>query len=199
MVDSGEVGRRLRSERGAALVESAIVVPFVLLLLFGIIEYGLVFMDASGYSSSTRSGARAAVAASRNPTYQDMTRRAVESTMANVSGGSPRTLVVYRADPVTGNPRTWNGRDYTSCSQCWVYRWDGSKPTGEKWVDQRTSTWPATSQYACGDAATDVLGVWVEGRHDFITGLFGSGMDLRERTVMRLEPQPSSGGAACKP
>ncbi len=42
VADIEEVVRRFRSDRGAVLVESAIIVPLIALLLFGIVEYGLV-------------------------------------------------------------------------------------------------------------------------------------------------------------
>lgn len=202
VADTSEVISRTRSERGAVLVESAIIVPLIALLLFGIVEYGLAFKNASGYSASTRAGARAGTAAARNSTYQDVVRRSVEAAMGNVSDSSPKLLVVYKANPATGDPATWSQPgDYTTCQDCWIYRWDATRAVNEKWVLQNAggNTWLAAEQSACGDVATDILGVRVEGRHNFVTGFFGAGVDLRERTVMRLEPQPSTGTSTCRP
>ena len=48
-------------ERGAALVEMAMVLPLLVLLVFGIVEYGLLFKErltiASAASSAARTGA----------------------------------------------------------------------------------------------------------------------------------------------
>lgn len=50
--------RRLSDERGAALVEMAIVLPLLLLVLFGIIEFGLVLQQSQVLSNAAREGAR---------------------------------------------------------------------------------------------------------------------------------------------
>jgi Flp pilus assembly protein TadG len=55
--------RRRRSERGAALVEFALVVPLVLLLLFGVIEFGVVWSNQIAVRQGVREGARAGVVA----------------------------------------------------------------------------------------------------------------------------------------
>jgi Flp pilus assembly protein TadG len=47
--------------RGAALVEFAIVAPVVILLVFGMIEYGRVAMVKQSLTNATREGAREAV------------------------------------------------------------------------------------------------------------------------------------------
>lgn len=51
--------RRMRSERGAAIVEFALVVPILILLVFGIVEFGRVFYIQSTISGAAREGARA--------------------------------------------------------------------------------------------------------------------------------------------
>ena len=44
---------RARDERGASLVEAAIVLPVVILIVFGIIEFALAFKDSLTVSSAT--------------------------------------------------------------------------------------------------------------------------------------------------
>ncbi len=50
-----------RSERGAALVEFALVAPLLFLLLFGIVEFGMAFNDFIAVRNGSREGARTAV------------------------------------------------------------------------------------------------------------------------------------------
>lgn len=54
-------GRRSQRARGAAIVEFAVVLPLLLTILFGIIEYGWVFMVRQTLQTSAREGARIAI------------------------------------------------------------------------------------------------------------------------------------------
>lgn len=57
----GGVARRTRrGERGAAAVEFALVVPFLLLILFGVISYGYLLSFRQALSQGAAEGARAA-------------------------------------------------------------------------------------------------------------------------------------------
>lgn len=61
----GRHSRRLRAgeERGATLVEFAIVLPVLMTLIFGIIEFGIVYNDYIGLRQGARDAARQAVVA----------------------------------------------------------------------------------------------------------------------------------------
>lgn len=69
-----------RDDRGAAAVEFALVVPLLLLLVFGIISFGLYFASALALSNSARQGARSAVV--QNATCGD-----AASQVAQAGGG----------------------------------------------------------------------------------------------------------------
>jgi Flp pilus assembly protein TadG len=56
----GEAGRSRASEQGAAAVEFALVVPFLLLLVLGIISYGYLLSFRQAVSQGAAEGARAA-------------------------------------------------------------------------------------------------------------------------------------------
>lgn len=53
--------RHHRDERGANLVEFVIILPLLVLLVFGIIEFGVNFDRKIGVNSAAREGARAAI------------------------------------------------------------------------------------------------------------------------------------------
>jgi TadE-like protein len=55
---AGESVKKLQKERGAAAVEMAIVLPLLLMLLLGIIEFGRVFNVQISLSQAAREGAR---------------------------------------------------------------------------------------------------------------------------------------------
>ncbi len=51
---------QLRGERGASTVEFALVLPALMLVIFGIVEFGRVFMVHQMLTSAAREGARVA-------------------------------------------------------------------------------------------------------------------------------------------
>jgi Flp pilus assembly protein TadG len=53
--------RELRSDRGTSLVEFAIVLPLLFLLVFGLIEFGLLFYNKAVITNASREGARAGI------------------------------------------------------------------------------------------------------------------------------------------
>ncbi|CAN5653365.1 pilus assembly protein [soil metagenome] len=70
--------RRLRGDRGAAAVEFALVVPLLLVLLFGIISYGVMLSFRQSLSQAATEGARAAAVS-----YQTSTAQAAAYTSVN--------------------------------------------------------------------------------------------------------------------
>ena len=51
---------RIRSERGAELIEFALTLPLLLLLVLGIIEFGFLFQEYEVVTNASREGARLA-------------------------------------------------------------------------------------------------------------------------------------------
>lgn len=74
-------GEDSRRERAAAIVEFAVVLPLLLTILFGIIEYGWVFMVRQTLQSAAREGCRLAVLQTVTEPYTDVTNR-VNDVMA---------------------------------------------------------------------------------------------------------------------
>lgn len=52
--------RRVRSERGAELIEFALTLPLLLLVVLGIIEFGFLFQEYEVVTNAAREGARIA-------------------------------------------------------------------------------------------------------------------------------------------
>jgi len=80
-----------RDDRGAAAVEFALVLPVLVLLLFGIIEFGLVFDAQLTITHAAREGARVASVGGN-----------VASAVAAQTSGL--TGVTYTLTPVTNSP-----------------------------------------------------------------------------------------------
>ena len=52
---------RLRSERGAELIEFALVLPLLLLLIAGVVDFGMMFQSFEVVTNAAREGARVGV------------------------------------------------------------------------------------------------------------------------------------------
>jgi Flp pilus assembly protein TadG len=177
--------RGQRGERGAAVVEAAIILPLLLMLTFGALEFGLAFRDSAGVASASRSGARIGSAMPAQDGFQDSARMSVNEAVKDLTHSTPVALVIYKANTATGLPVSGT---FASCGDCYRYAWDAaakqfsSTASGEPWT--------AAEQEAelCTPGGTAAIGVYLEAQHDFITGLFGAFSDYDHKTVMMLEP-----------
>ena len=68
--------KKLKENRGAAAVEFAIVLPLVLVLLFGIIEFSLILYDKAVITNASREGARQGIVFDSNLTDLQKTEKA---------------------------------------------------------------------------------------------------------------------------
>lgn len=185
------VRSRPSSEAGAAAVEAALVTPLILLMLFGIIEFGMVFKDWLGVTSAVRAGARIASAEPRVATFATDAAAQVAREGSAIDKSSITKLWVYKTD-AAGDPVGVTG-DFVSCSACVQFKWNSSTNS----FTQTSSSWSATNQNAClGDANRNGVGVYMEVKHQAFTGLIFDHLDLTSHTVMTLEPIPSTVG--CK-
>lgn len=185
------------TDRGAVLIEAAIVFPVVMVLLFGIIEYGFVFKDSLTVTSATRSGARTAASQAKYTTFFDAAQGAVGAAMSALPDDGPQELWIFKAGP-NGRPVVSGGAEAPDfsvpCSICTRYTWNSAT---RSWTEV-ASTWPVSSQNACASTSVDpdAVGVYLKAKHDYFTRLFGSTRTLTDSTVMRLEPRPSD---SCAP
>jgi Flp pilus assembly protein TadG len=179
---------RFADERGAILVETAIVLPLVLLLTFGLIEFSSAYQSSSVASASVRAGARTASSEALLPTYATDAANATASALRTVGSDEPQVMWIYKADATTGLPSSGG---FTTCStNCISYNWvkstrrfDTANPGGGGWA--------YNTQNACNQSAWDSVGVYVKLKHTFLTRLFGANITLTDHAVFRLEPAPT--------
>ncbi len=93
---------KLRAESGASTVEFALIVPVLVLLIFGIFQFGMAFGDQLAVTHAAREGARMAAvgqydeAAVRNRAYPvDPTAVTVAYPNGNVHGEPVEVTVEY--------------------------------------------------------------------------------------------------------
>lgn len=90
--------RRLTCERGAELVEFALVFPMLLLVMLGIMDFGFLFQRYEVLTAAAREGARVAIL----PGYSDADVTARVNAYLTAGGlTTPATVVVEPAQTVS--------------------------------------------------------------------------------------------------
>jgi Flp pilus assembly protein TadG len=174
------------------LVETAIVLPVIMLLLFGVIEYSSAYNDSSVVADATRQGGRVAStlggqlsASGTTPVNQQVTDT-VASALKALPADAPKTLWIYEANN-NGFPLPSTQTSMGTCStNCFRYTWNS---TSKSWT-YVAGSWAVSAQQVC-TPPLDQVGIWVKIDHAFVTGLFGATLNLDDHAVFRFEPSPS--------
>ncbi len=180
---------RRRRERGAAAVEAAIITPMFILLLVGIIEFGMFFKDYLSTASAVRAGVRTASAEPRMSTYAQDAADSVAKEGTAITRGDIQELWVYKANTADKFPT--GGSSFSNCTTCVKFRW-----TGTAFAPTYTN-WNAITQRACAAGPIDRVGVYMKVNHRAFTGLIFTSITIEESTVLRFEPKPTTQG--CQP
>lgn len=78
------VGRRQRNEEGQTLVETALALPVLLLVLFAILQFGVVFHNYLALTDAVRVGARKGAVSRELPDPTGATVTAVKSAATDL-------------------------------------------------------------------------------------------------------------------
>lgn len=182
---------RRRRDRGAALIEAAIIMPVLIMVVVAIMEYGLAFKDYLTVSYLSREGARIGALAGDD----------IEADCAILTGlgelvtpgdlGRIDYIEIYQADQYTGAQGATNRAVYVDPNdptQCNV-----PAQVGDGWsITPIGAGWPPSSRNTkVGTAPLDIIGVRVVLTRSWITGFgpFSGTATVDESTITRLEPE----------
>ncbi len=79
----------IRDERGAAVVEFAIIFPLLIILLFGMVDFGRAFFLRNNLVAAAREGARLGAVATNPCGATSAIRARVRNYITSVGGASP--------------------------------------------------------------------------------------------------------------
>jgi hypothetical protein len=192
-------------ERGSSMVEFAMVAVLLLMIVFGIVEFGLAFRDRLTVGNATQTAARVGTAVGDGPEADQVMLDSMEQTLANLpsSGiGVVKYVEFYKSD-ANGNPD--GGCPGPNCVKYdYVYQ-DGPGPLcdwspcpGDDGSGGYGGPWdPSQRNVEVGNL--DVMGVRIVFSHDWITGGLVPLPDVDcvsppgdcwvDVTTMRMEPQ----------
>ncbi|MET1059025.1 MAG: TadE/TadG family type IV pilus assembly protein [Nocardioides sp.] len=207
---------RKGDQRGAVAVEAALVLPILVLILFGIIEYSLVFRDSLSITSATRQGARVASAAADAgpgvcetgptappcaPAGTPALAQAAADAIQRAGSAMPKDtidyILVYKANNKGFPGAAGNTTMPTSCAgyaSCVMFVW---RPSADAFRYQ-SGTWDSRTINACVNES-DTLGVYMHATHDMVSGFFGQTKTLQDRAVMKFEPLPEDSCKSTRP
>jgi len=178
-------GLRTRRERGASIVEAAIVFPMLFLTIFAIVEFGLAFKDWLTVSHAAREGARAGATYGNDVAadYLILTDAGRHLGAASITIENVR---IYNATSGVGTDY-----DYTPGANCsgpdccdWTPCPNPDLPT----PPYAPPLWnPSTRDVAAPN--TDTLGVRVTYTHEWVTGFFKDTTQFTSEVEYHLEPQ----------
>jgi len=90
-------------ERGAAIVEFALVAPFLALIALGIMEYGTIYKADDQTQQALMSAGRVAAQGSNGPLADFQALRALDSSLAGLKRATIKRVIIYKA-PSDGKP-----------------------------------------------------------------------------------------------
>jgi Flp pilus assembly protein TadG len=77
---------QIRSQQGQTMTEFALVLPILALLLFAVIQFGILFNNYITLTDATRAGARRAAVSRQDPNRDTAVTSAVRSSASGLTG-----------------------------------------------------------------------------------------------------------------
>lgn len=186
-------------ERGAALVEMAIVATLLLLIIAGGYDFGQAWRQGLITNEAARTGARTGSALGDNYLADWYALSGSRAALQN-SGrlDDVERVIIYRADSTQGDVPSQCITQNSTSQRCNVLT--GQQFREMEIGDFNTTTGcfePALVKNWCPSArdnvqlTADYYGVWIQTRYDYEFSILGSGTTIRRDAVMRLEPKVS--------
>jgi len=184
----------MRRDDGLALVEFAILAPFLGLMVMGVLEAGTAWRDALSVQDSVRAGARTAANAGDHTHSDFETVRAIEIAMANDTNVAIQRVVIYNADASPDVPAACQA-GASVAGLCNVYDFPhGMVDTDFNAVSVCTTSparqWCPTTRDNDLVGGLGRVGVHVQAERDWVTNLIPSpAMTIERSIVMQFDPE----------
>jgi len=191
---------RASGERGAALVELAVVLPLLLLIAFGVVEYGSAWNRKLQMETAARAGARVGSSLGNTRLADYGLLQGVKSAINDIGLSNVDYVVVFKSTAtdgarpagtcasstptsVSGSCNVYTGAQLQSLTQA---DFTGTVSCGTTAPDRY---WCPLNRQNVQSIGADYIGVWIKARYVTITGLFKSPFFLTSAAIMRLEPK----------
>ena len=188
--------RSSRRDRGVVLLEFALVMNLLLTLGLGIYEFGFAWRSSAAVTSGARSAARtvSSLATDDAADYQSLSSLRSDLQASGLLS-KLQLVVIYKSGTTDGAVPVACTTNAATFALCDVYTGDQVRQMLETDFDATGCMTGLVVANYCPIvrnpimATADYVGVWVKIRHDYQTGLFGTGIDITRSAVMRIEPR----------
>ncbi|MGZ5385057.1 MAG: TadE/TadG family type IV pilus assembly protein [Acidimicrobiia bacterium] len=178
-------GLRQRRERGATIVEFAIVFPLIIMLVMGVAEFSLAFKDWLTINHASREGARAGATAADDISADIQVLTAIEQAVTGADLQAINNVVVSDPDGGPSTTYTYTGDPTCAWTPC-PDPYAGAPPlyappyaAPNYLPETRNVTAPSPGRIKVSITLT----------HQWFTGLFADTSTWTADTIMRLEPR----------
>jgi Flp pilus assembly protein TadG len=172
--------RRPRSQRGAALVEAALVTPVVMLVILGSIELSMLSSSHLALGTAVAEAGREASIARDDSDADTQILTELRSRLDPVDADAVTRVIIYAPTGPNAPPSTScsNGTEDGSCN---VY----------------SSLRPTAAELQCVASIglcpgerdpRSLLGIEVRFVHQSLTGILGRNINLSRRSIVAIEP-----------
>jgi hypothetical protein len=190
---------RCCEDRGAALIEAALVTPVLMWLLLSIMEGGLLFRDWLSLGNMTAGGVRAAAISGSDGLADYVILQNLRKTGAGLARSQIDHIAIFKASsatssvpsscktgPVSGTCNTYAPSDMDLPQTSTAFGCLAGVSKDRFWC-------PTTRKNAVfntnGNGPPDWIGVYVRYTHRYISQLFGSTLVLEDQSITKLEPR----------
>ena len=171
---------KTRRERGATLVEAAVVFPLLFLILFALVEFGMAFKDSLSVGHGAREAARAGATFGNDPHANLLILREVEKVMDPVGIAIGLRVRIYNPETAASDTYTFSEGFAGDCNWTPCPDPDSLAYTIPTWL-------PATRDVSA--PFTERIGVRVMYTHRWITKMFATTTDFTKDVNFQIEPQ----------
>jgi len=167
--------KKSKQERGAALVEFALVAPFFFFVVFAGIELGFMFRSYLTLEDSSRTAARVA-SIERSDTNADVAILGAINGRLEVLNGDLERVIIFRADTLASdlddlpsNSPCLDVNPQNAMGECTVY----DKDAFEDLVNGTTTGTPSGGFEPADRMELRNIGIHIEYKYNFVTGFLG--------------------------
>lgn len=177
----GLMTKQKARQEGATVIEAAITLPLLIFILVSLMEMGIGFKEFLTTDFIVKEGARIGSVAG-NDIDADcaiITTMVADYSAADLADlNNIRIWEVNESGGPTSNQNTWTyltAQDPLDCVNGW----------------SKIGNWPSTSRGVSVAGGLDILGVTIDTKHDWITGIppWSGSMEIVRTAIQRLEPE----------